>query len=210
MEEKGRILSLRIAHYDRPLIAGSSRLLRRRQRQHPPSETIAIPSAADDLRPRAVTTQRRPAFDPTARCFWIEAGERQTATIICCRKSEIKLSFPHEQFCAAPWPRLRATVPLLSRTEEAPRKSFARRKNPHLWLLNYLGFSRPNRDLSMCYPAQSKTQTDRWNRWREGAEPAPSEGKRPGAPRGVDATSLVKSYSSSSSGSGFASAPGMR
>jgi hypothetical protein len=140
MEEKGRILSLRIAHYDRPLIAGSSRLLRRRQRQHPPSETIAIPSAADDLRPRAVTTQRRPAFDPTARCFWIEAGERQTATIICCRKSEIKLSFPHEQFCAAPWPRLRATVPLLSRTEEAPRKSFARRKNPHLWLLDYLGF----------------------------------------------------------------------
>src|ERR1700683_1394861 len=56
----------------------------------------------------------------------LQGLSKKARTTIDCVKSETKLSFPHEQFCASAWPRPRALLPAPLATEEAPRKPFAR------------------------------------------------------------------------------------
>jgi hypothetical protein len=59
-------------------------------------------------------------------CFWIEAAERERrGRQFLARKSETRLSLPHEQSCPSAWPRPQAPVPApLNAREKEGEKYF--------------------------------------------------------------------------------------
>jgi hypothetical protein len=149
----------------------------------------------------------------------LQGLSKKARTTIDCVKSETKLSFPHEQFCASAWPRPRALLPAPLAAEEAPRKPFARSMpgNP-LISLDSDERIQGNPRKSNSHESGSlrrNGQGPRKPKWIDRAalekEPTDSIRRQSGLARRAPwmQRALVKGYSSSSPGSGLALAPGM-
>ena len=74
------------------------------------------------------------------RCGPKRRAGAMARTVIPCRKSETRLSLPHEQSCASQWPRLRAPVPGLRRPGSDAKKFLA--LFPHNPLISHVSDER--------------------------------------------------------------------
>ena len=120
----------------------------------------------------------------------------QSSPTICCRKSEIGVSLPHEQSCPAAWPRPRVPIPApLNARGKSARKNFPR-LNPRNPLKSLDSHERIQGNPRQSNPPgaglQRETARSQENpngstgpmsraRCRDGAKPTPSEGKAPRA-----------------------------
>ena len=86
---------------------------------------IASRSLMDRIPPDAVPPVNWVLPLERAAC-WGPKGMARTT--ISCRKSEIRLSLPHEQSCASAWPRPQAPVPALRTPGKRAEKKYSRFK----------------------------------------------------------------------------------